>query len=128
MSKLLRIAIAVGVVAAVAAGSALEVLGCSRTTPYLFVNVASVPLHIKWGKLTEGGYEFEMAPGAGAYCSYYEARALVEISTKGGPTAHLDVAPIFRSHWVNDSICVLPIDQTGKVSDVTDIEKMKYGS
>jgi hypothetical protein len=97
-----------------------------RSHTYVFVNVGAVKLHVRWG---EGSlskpYNFDLPPGEGASVMYFGVIPPVDISTVGGRTVSVNIEPFRWSSAIGDDFYrVLPIDQTGKVYDLTDINKV----
>ena len=94
--------------------------GCTRTYTYTFVNVARVPLHIRWfgpDPRTEG-FNFDLMPGQAAYC-LGGGPSSPEITTPGQPLVLLNLAPELRSHDDGRDGYLLPIDEKGTVYPVS---------
>ena len=114
--------------AAVLVGSA----GCigDRAHTYVFVNVSPVKLHIHWGPASDpaSADNFDLPPGEAASAMYFGVTPPVEISTTGGPTVSVNIEPYCRSHTFGDDFYhVFPIDQSGKVYDLSDTDKLAAG-
>ena len=118
--------VGLGVVLGLGAALLPSVMG-DRAHEYVFVNVGAVKLHIHWGDASDpaSGDNFDLAPGAAACMMYFSTTPPIEISAPGKPIVRLDVGPYAASHSIGDNFYhVLPIDQTGKVYDLTDINEV----
>jgi hypothetical protein len=99
--------------------------GCTQAYSYTFVNVSRVPLHVRWfGKdLTTKGFEFDLAPGAAAYCEEFGGGGGPRPEVSSAESSPVALTSNLQSAGQSDGHggYVLPIDEKGTVFPVKNI-------